>query len=119
MSVCGWSGRLPGRLRGVAVQRSIRAYRRASGIAWLRAHTVQILKDCHVLAVRQRHTPARLVIDPAHTTGNPLVRLKEAIPRPDLDRRWAPRAGAVHDAAGRHRGSRREASWTAPSTVPK
>ena len=33
------------------------------------ARTVQILKDCRVLAVHQRYTPARLVIDPAHYDG--------------------------------------------------
>ena len=32
--------------------------------------------------------------------------------------RRASRAGAVHDAAQRHRRSQRAASWTAPSTVP-
>jgi len=31
---------------------------------------------------------------------------------------WAPGGGAVHDAAQRHRRSRRAASWTAPSTAP-
>jgi transposase len=33
------------------------------------AHTVQILKGCRIVATHQRHTPARLVIDPAHYDG--------------------------------------------------
>ena len=33
------------------------------------ARTVQILKDCRIVATHQRHTPARLVIDPAHYDG--------------------------------------------------
>src|SRR5271169_187497 len=34
------------------------------------------------------------------STGHSLVRLKGPFPRPGLDRKWwAPRAGAVHDAA--------------------
>jgi transposase len=33
------------------------------------ASTVQILKDCRVIATHRRHTPARLVIDPAHYDG--------------------------------------------------
>ena len=39
------------------------------------ARTVQILKDCRVLAVHQRHTPARLVIDPAHYDGTSTPRV--------------------------------------------
>jgi transposase len=33
------------------------------------ADTVQILKDCRVIATHRRHTSARLVIDPAHYEG--------------------------------------------------
>jgi hypothetical protein len=33
------------------------------------AGTVQVLKDCRVIATHGRHTPARLVIDPAHYDG--------------------------------------------------
>jgi hypothetical protein len=33
------------------------------------AGTVQVLKDCRVIAMHGRHTPARLVIDPAHYDG--------------------------------------------------
>jgi hypothetical protein len=33
------------------------------------AGTVQILKDCRVIATHRRHTPARLVIDPTHYDG--------------------------------------------------
>ena len=39
------------------------------------ARTVQILKDCRVLAVHQRYTPARLVIDPAHYDGTSTPRV--------------------------------------------
>ena len=39
------------------------------------ARTVQILKDCRVLAVHQRHTPARLVMDPAHYDGTSTPRV--------------------------------------------
>lgn len=39
------------------------------------AGTVQILKDCRVLAVHQRHTRARLVIDPAHYDGPSTARV--------------------------------------------
>jgi transposase len=39
------------------------------------AGTVQILKDCRVLAIHQRHTPARLVIDPAHYDGPSTARV--------------------------------------------
>jgi transposase len=39
------------------------------------AGTVQILKDCRVIAVHERHTPARLVIDPAHYEGPSTARV--------------------------------------------
>jgi hypothetical protein len=39
------------------------------------ARTVQILKDCRMLAVHQRHTPARLVMDPAHYDGTSTPRV--------------------------------------------
>jgi hypothetical protein len=39
------------------------------------ADTVQILKDCRVLAIHQRHTSARLVIDPAHYDGPSTARV--------------------------------------------
>ena len=48
-----------------------------------RARTVQILKDCRVLAVHQRHTPARLVMDPAHYDGTRTPRV--AAPPPLAD----------------------------------
>jgi hypothetical protein len=37
--------------------------------------TVQILKDCRVLAIHRRHTKARLVIDPAHYDGPSTARV--------------------------------------------
>ena len=39
------------------------------------ARTVQILKDWRLLAVHQRHTPARLLIDPAHYDGTSTPRV--------------------------------------------
>jgi hypothetical protein len=33
------------------------------------AGTVQVLKDCRLIATHQRHTPARLLIEPAHYEG--------------------------------------------------
>ena len=39
------------------------------------AGTVQVLKDCRVVATHRRHTPARLVIDPAHYEGPSTARV--------------------------------------------
>jgi hypothetical protein len=39
------------------------------------AETVQILKDCRVIATHRRHTAARLIIDPAHYEGPDTTRV--------------------------------------------
>jgi hypothetical protein len=39
------------------------------------ADTVQILKDCRVIATHRRHTAARLIIDPAHYEGPSTARV--------------------------------------------
>ena len=48
----------------------------ASGSRFVAAPaTVQILKDCRVITTHRRHTPARLVIDPAHYDGPSTARV--------------------------------------------
>ena len=62
------------------------------------AGTVQVLKDCRLIATHRRHTPARLVIDPAHYEGPSTARVLAPPPLGRLGTRMMELAPVAHRA---------------------
>jgi transposase len=62
------------------------------------ASTIQILKDCHLIATHRRHTPARLVIDPAHYDGPSTARVVAPPPLGRMGARIMELAPVAHRA---------------------